>query len=149
MKPAERNFVNLMVYQGLSRIEAYCEATGTPYEEENKRSIEGKAARMFYRPQVNSYYYGVMQDINAKQTKKGAWTKEVATDKLMRLIERAEEDIYGNPTKGVDPKQLTMSRLNAIILPAKELNLMHGFNQTNVSMEGCVVQICGEDELID
>ena len=43
-----------------------------------------------------------------------------------------------------------MSRLNALILPVKELNLMNGLNQTNVNMNGgCVVQFVGEEDIKD
>jgi hypothetical protein len=90
-----------------------------------------------------------MEEIRDRQVKKGEWTKERATEKLVRLIEKAEEDIYGNPEKGLDAKQLTMGRLNAIVLPIKELNTMNGFNQTNVNVDGCVVQITGEDKIPD
>lgn len=134
-----------MVYQGLERVEAYAQANDKVIGEDNYESIRTAAAKAFYTPHISNYYHALMQEIRDKEVKKGVWTKEVATEKLMKLIERAEQDIYGDEEH--EPKQLTMSRLNAIILPAKELNLMHGFNQTNMNVDGCVVQIYGEDDI--
>ena len=65
----------------------------------------------------------------------------------MNLVERAERDIYGDEEHS--GSQITMSRLQAIMQPIKELNQMNGLNQTNVNFEGSVVQICGEAELKD
>ena len=69
---------------------------------------------------------------------------------MLRLVEQAEEEIYGDPDNGVKGNRITMSRLNAIILPVKELNLINGLNQTNVNMNGgCVVQFVGEEDIKD
>ncbi len=145
LRPKQRKFIHLMVYQGLDKIEAYAQAYGKVITEENRESIRAAAARAFYTPHINNYYHALMEEIRDKEIKKGVWTKEVATQKLMKLIEKAEQEIYGDEEHA--PKQLTMSRLNAIILSIKELNLMNGFNQTNVNVDGCVVQICGEEDI--
>mgnify|MGYP001428832779 CR=1 FL=1 len=148
LRSNQRNFIHLMVYQGLDRIEAYAQANNKVLDDENRESIRTAAAKVFYTPHVNNYYHALMEEIRDKEVKKGVWTKEVATEKLMKLIEKAEQDIYGDAEH--EAKQLTMSRLNAIILPAKELNTMNGFNATNLNLSGgCVVQICGEDDLED
>lgn len=141
LRSNQRNFIHLMVYQGLDRIEAYAQANNKVLDDENRESIRTAAAKVFYTPHVNNYYHALMEEIRDKEVKKGVWTKEVATEKLMKLIGKAEKDIYE------EDKQLTMSRLNAIILSAKELNLMNGFNQTNMNIDGCVVQICGEEDI--
>lgn len=141
LKPKQRNFVHNIVYSGLSKEEAFAEAHNEVLTEDNRKNLRDRASRLFYQPHVNSYYHACMEEIRDKDVKKGIWTKEVSTDKLLRLIERAEEDIYDNN------KQLTMSRLNAILLPVKELNLMNGLNQNNVNFEGCIVQIRGEDNI--
>ena len=139
----QRQFVHLMTYQGLDKIEAYSSAFKIDASEQNLQSIKSKATNLFFKPHVNSYYHAIMEEIREREIKKGVWTKEVATEKLVKLIEHAEGEIYD------EGKQLTMGRLNAIILPAKELNTMNGFNQTNINVEGCVVQITGEAELED
>lgn len=141
--PKQRMFIDLIAYQGLDRVEAYCEAYGKNIDEVDINTIRANASTLFYKPQVNNYYHAVMEEIRDNQTKKGVWTKEVATEKLVKLIEKAEEEIYD------DGKPITMSRLNAIMQPAKELNLMNGFNQTNLNVDGQIVQICGEDEIPD
>lgn len=141
LQPNQREFINLMTYQGLDRIEAYCQAYNKTLDDSNRETIRVAASKLFHLPHVQSYYQAVMEEIRDNETKKGVWTKEVATEKLMNLIERAEQDIYD------DDKQITMSRLNAILLPIKELNLMNGFNATNVNIDGQVVQICGENDI--
>ena len=144
----EREFVHQIVYQGLPREEAYASVSEMEFTEENKKKIRSQANSMFFRPHVYNYYQALMEEIRDKDTSKAVWTKEVATSKLMRLIEAAEKDLYGDPTEGIAPKQMTMSRINAIVLPAKELNLMNGLNNTNVNLNGgMIVNFVGEDEI--
>lgn len=150
LRSKEREFIHQIVYQGLPREEAYATVSEMEYTEENKKKIRSQANSMFFRPHVYNYYQALMEEIRDKDTGKAVWTKEVATQKLMRLIEAAEKDLYGDPEQGVAPKQMTMSRINAVVLPAKELNLMHGLNSTNVNLNGgMVVNFVGEDEIPD
>lgn len=144
----EREFIHQICYQGLSREEAYSTVSEIEYTEENMKKIKRAASSMFFRPHVYNYYQALMEEIRDKDTSKAVWTKEVATEKLMRLINKAEEDLYGDEKNGITPKQMTMSRINAIVLPAKELNLMHGYNNTNVNVGGgVVINFTGEDEI--
>lgn len=143
LQPKQRQFIDLIVYQGLPREEAYCEAYHKNAAECNSETIRVAAAKLFYAPHVNNYYHAVMEEVRDKETKKAVWTKEVATEKLMNLVQKAEQDIYD------ENKPITMSRLQAIMQPVKELNLMNGFNQTNVSLDGQIVQICGEENIPD
>lgn len=145
LQPNQREFINLMTYQGLDRIEAYCQAYDKTLDDSNREAIRVAASKLFHLPHVNNYYHAVMEEIRDNETKKGVWTKEVATEKLMNLIERAEQDLYGDGVS--DAKPITMSRLNAILLPIKELNTMNGLNQTNLNIDGQVVQICGESDI--
>ena len=141
----QRKFIDLIVYQGLERIEAYCDAYNKNIAECSHETLRTTAAKLFYTPHLNNYYHALMEEIRDNEIKKAVWTKEVATEKLVKLIEKAESEIYGDgDTPG---KPITMSRLNAIMMPAKELNQMNGLNQTNLNIEGKLVQICGEDEL--
>jgi hypothetical protein len=144
----EREFIHQIVYQGLPREEAYATVSEIEFTEENKKKIRSQANSMFFRPHVYNYYQALMEEIRDKDTSKAVWTKEVATSKLMRLIEAAEKDLYGDPSEGIAPKQMTMSRINAIVLPAKELNLMNGLNNTNVNLNGgMVVNFVGEEDI--
>ena len=146
----EREFVHQIVYQGLPREEAYASVSEVEFTEENKKRIRSSANSMLFRPHVYNYYQALMEEIRDKDTNKAIWTKEVATSKLMRLIDAAEKDLYGDPTNGIAPKQMTMSRINAIVLPAKELNLMNGLNNTNVNVNGgVVVNFVGDNEIPD
>ena len=147
LNPKQRNFIELIARKGLNRVEAYCEAYGKNIATDNPEALRVTAAKLFYQPNVNNYYNALMEEIRDNETKKGVWTKEVATEKLVKLIERAESDIYGDG--GSDPKPITMSRLQAIMQPVKELNQMNGFNQTNLNIEGQIVQICGEDDILE
>lgn len=146
----EREFIHQIVYQGLPREEAYASVSEIEFTEDNRKKIRSAANSMFFRPHVYNYYQALMEEVRDKDTSKAIWTKEVATSKLMRLIEAAETDLYGDPANGIQPKQITMSRINAIILSAKELNLMNGLNSTNVNLNGGVtVNFVGEDEIPD
>ncbi len=146
----EREFIHQIVYQGLPREEAYASVSEMEFTEDNKKKIRSQANSMFFRPHVYNYYQALMEEIRDKDTNKAVWTKEVATQKLMRLIEAAEKDLYGDPAEGVAPKQMTMSRINAIVLPAKELNMMNGYNSSNLNVNGgMVVNFVGEDEIPD
>lgn len=144
LRDDERMFVHKMVYDGLDRLEAYVDVMKVQLSDDNLRRVKARACAMLLRPHVNRYYLSLLEEIRSKETEKGVWTKELATQKLMKLIEKAEEDIY------LDGKQLTMGRLNAIMLPVKELNTMNGLNTTtNINLEGAIVQISGESELKD
>lgn len=151
LQPRQREFIELMVYKGLSKEESYAQAYGIPFSETPLESLRTKASRVFYLPHVNNYYHALMEEVRDREVGEAVWTKEMATKKLMKLIERAEEDIYGIDSQGNatgEKKQLTMGRLNAIVLPVKELNTMNGLNTTsNVNIEGCVVKIIGEDKI--
>ena len=146
----EREFIHQIVYQGLPREEAYACVSEMEFTEDNKKKIRSQANSMFFRPHVYNYYQALMEEIREKDTNKAVWTKDVATQKLMRLIDAAERDLYGDPEQGIAPKQMTMSRINAIVLPAKELNLMNGLNNTNVNIGGgMVVNFVGEEDIPD
>lgn len=148
--PRQREFVHLIVYNGLTREEAYAQVTGEALTDDNRTKISNAAQKMFFLPHVYSYYNALMEDVRDKAVGKALWTKEIAEKKLLKLVEQAEQEIYGDPETGAPGARITMSRLNAIILPVKELNLMNGLNQTNVNMNGgCIVQFVGEDEIPD
>lgn len=146
----EREFIHLIVHQGLPREEAYASVSEIEFTEDNMKKLRSQANSMFFRPHVYNYYNALMEEVRDKATDKAVWTKSVAEQKLIKLIEAAEKDLYGDPANGVSPKQITMSRINAIILPAKELNLMNGLNNTNVNLNGgMVVNFVGEDDIPD
>lgn len=152
LMPKQREFIHLIVYQGLSREEAYAQSHKVSLKDTPIEKLRSRASNAFYTPHVNNYYHALMEEVRDNDVKKAVWTKDVATEKLMRLIERAEEDLYGVDKDGNpvgNQMQLTMGRLNAIVLPVKELNLMNGLNQTNVNVEGCIVQITGEEDIPD
>ena len=141
--PKQRQFIDNIVFKGMTREEAYCDAYGKDISTGNPESIRANASKLFYTPHVNNYYHAVMEEIRDNDIKKAIWTKDVATEKLMKLAEKAESEIYD------ENKPITMSRLQAVMQPIKELNQMNGFNQTNLSVEGQIVQICGEDDIPD
>lgn len=148
--PRQREFIHLIVYNGLTREEAYAQANSLTLDDDNRTKIKNSAEKMFYLPHVYSYYNALMEEARDKAAGKALWTKELAEKKLLKLVEQAEHEIYGDPDTGASGARITMSRLNAIILPVKELNLMNGLNQTNINTQGgVVVQFVGEDEIPD
>lgn len=143
LKTAERYFADLVAYRSMPKEEAYAQAYGEELTDDNRETLRRKGNTTLNRPHVLAYYNALMEDIREKQVHKAAWTMEIATEKLVRLLEHAETDLY----KKAMP--LTMSRAQAITQTAKELNTMYGFNQTNVNMQGCIVQFVGEDDIPD
>ena len=143
LKDYQREFVHNIVNQGMSREDSYCLVMDIKRCRQNEREITQKATRELLKPNVNAYYIGLLEEVREKEQGKALWTRELATEKLLRLAERAEQEIYQNGEK------ITMSRMNAILQPVKELNLMNGYNQINNKVEGTLVQIFGEDDLLD
>lgn len=127
----ERIFVERIVNEGLDRMESYSLtwSTALPAEDtEAYEKLKSKVTRMFYKPHIRCYYDALMEDVRAGELLKARWTKEVATEKLMNLVDKAEQELeQGN---------VTMARLSAIQGSIKELNTMHGLNApTKVDME--------------
>lgn len=149
LKDKERIFVHMLVYEGMDKLAAYVQSHHLELTEENEPKFRAKASNIFYKPNVNRYYHALLEEVREKEVDKGLWTKEVATNRLVKLMDKAEKELYGDIENGEDPKVITMARVNAIVLPAKELNLMYGFNQTNMNIEGGIVQIYGENEIPD
>lgn len=144
LKPAERIFVKNIVVNGLTPTEAYANAFNLGVNEDNIRKLKNKAIRCLNKENVSAYYNALLEEVRDNEIKKAVWSKEVATEKLMRLIEKAEMDIYE------EGKPITMARLSAILQPAKELNMINGYNQTNLNINAnAVVQFSGEDEIPD
>lgn len=143
LKDYQREFVHNIVNQGMSREDSYCLVMGITRSRQNEKEIVEKSRKELLKPNVNAYYIGLLEEVREKEQGKAMWTRELATEKLIRLAERAEQEIYDNGEK------ITMSRMNAILQPIKELNLMNGYNQINNKVEGTLVQIFGEDDLLD
>ena len=144
LKDEERVFVDEMVINGLNADEAYSVAFNAPLTEESKKSIHNKATRRLNKPNVKSLYEAKMEEVRSEQVKKSVWSKEKSEEKLVRLIEKAEEDLYENGEK------ITMARLSAIMQPIKELNMINGYNQTNINLNANeMVQFVGEDDILE
>lgn len=115
-----------------------------PSETLTEQKITNKANHLLNLSHVKEYYDDIMQDVREREADKATWTRDLATQKLLKLIEKAEEELY------TDGQKITVSRMNAILLPVKELNLMNGFNETNVNnIMSAAVQFVGEDQLED
>ena len=143
LKEEERKFIDDIAKNGCDKLESYCINYNIELTEENKEEMIKKSNRLFEKDRVKEYYSALMDDIRDRETNKAVWTKELATEKLMHLIEVAEKQI--DATDG----NITTARLNAIMQPIKELNLMNGFNETNINAGVGLVQIVGEEGLED
>lgn len=143
LKEEERKFIDDIVFHGCDKLESYCNNYDVELTEENKDDLLAKSNRLFNKPHIKGYYQARMEEIMDRETKKGVWTKEVAVQKLMNLIEIAENQIQESGGN------ITTARLNAMMQPIKELNLMHGYNETNVNNNLTGVQIIGEADLED
>lgn len=143
LREEERKFIDDIVKNGCDKLESYCINYDIELTEENKEEMIKKSNRLFEKDRVKEYYSALMDDVRDRETNKAVWTKELATEKLMHLIEVAEKQI--DATDG----NITTARLNAIMQPIKELNLMNGFNETNINAGVGLVQIVGEEGLED
>lgn len=141
----QKEFIHNIVYKGMSKEDAYKLAFDfDDLGEDGQKKLREKANNVFRFPHVQDYYQEVSKDLQEKEADKAVWTRALATEKLMKLIDKAEEELY------TDGQKITVSRMNAILLPVKELNLMNGFNETNINnaVSGNI-QFIGEDSLED
>ena len=143
LREEERKFIDNIVIHSCDKLESYCMVYDIELTEDNKDELLQKSDRLFNKPHIKSYYQAKIEEIIDKETKKAVWTKEVAVQKLMKLIDTAEQQIQESGGN------ITTARLNAMMQPIKELNLMHGYNETNVNNNITGVQIIGEAELED
>lgn len=142
LKPIEREFLELVTYRGISTEDAYADVMGLEVTDENRMDFKRKGQNILRRPHVRERYDAIMEEIRDTQVKKAVWSKELAEQTLIRLIRKVEEELYENNANA------TMSRVNGIILPVKELNAMNGFNETNINIAGSVgIKFEGENEL--
>lgn len=137
----ERLFAEGIAMKGLDRVEAYSVAFDEDMGDEAQQNrLAGKAERLFYKPHVRRYYDGLMEQVRAAETSQAVWTKEVATEKLMFVIDKA--------LKELETERITMARLTAVTAPVKELNSMNGLNApTKLDMDGGMVFNIIEDQL--
>lgn len=139
----ERVFVEGIALNGLDRAEAFSvafdEAIG---EDEQYEKVLKRATRLFYRPHIQVYYNEIMDKVRGESLAQARWTKDVATEKLLKLIEKAEQEL--------ETDRITMARLTAITNSAKELNSLHGLNApTKVEGSGGFVLHIIEDVIPD
>lgn len=137
----ERLFAEGIALNGLNRVEAYSvafdEAIG---DDTQKNKLANRAERLFYKPHVHRYYEELMERVREAETSRAVWTKEIATEKLMFVIDKALEELK--------TERITMARLTAVTAPIKELNSMNGLNApTKLDMEGGMVFNIIEDQL--
>jgi hypothetical protein len=106
------------------------------------RSAASAATALFARPHLQKYYAERLEQTRLHAAAKTEWTRERAIEMLSELAEKGMNEL----SEG----KLTMSRIIAVQASAKELNLMHGYNITNVN-NSIVAQviISGEADLED
>ena len=142
--PTEREFLELVTYGGLLTDEAYAQVMGKELTDENRLEYRRRGQNILRRKHVRERYDAIMEEIREKKVEKAAWTREIAERTLMDLIKRVEEELYA------EGKQVTMSRVNGIVQPVKELNLMNGYNESNIRFAGEVgIKFEGENEIPD
>lgn len=140
----QREFINLIVYNRLDREMAYCQSHGVRPSAFEEGRLQRKSYSEFRKPQVQEYYMACMEEIRDAEVQKGVWTKQLATDKLMRLVEHAEETLYDADAK------LNAAILNAILLPIKELNQLEGLLVQKMDINAdSQITFVGEDSMLD
>lgn len=140
----ERNFVEAVVYDGMPRIDAYGLVFGVevPDEGEERNKLLGKVTSLFAKPHIRAYYDDLMDEVRDEKKDKAKWNKEIATETMLKLIEKANAEL--------DTDRITMARVTAITTASKELNTIHGLNApTKLDVEGGLVVNIIEDVVPD
>ena len=66
LRAKQRKFIDLIVYKGLDRVEAYCEAFDKNIATGNPETLRVAATKIFYQPNVNNYYHACMESGTTK-----------------------------------------------------------------------------------
>jgi hypothetical protein len=139
----DRKFIDAIVFQGMEWHEAYALAFNKEITDGNLSSMRVKAESLFNRPGVKEYYHSLMDNVRAVDLDQAVWSREKATKTLNKLIVKAGEELYD-----LDGK-ITMARVNAIVTAAKELNAIHGLNESTLNVNSKAVVITGEAKILD
>lgn len=139
----ERNFVEQIVNNGLARDDAYSLAFDVPLPPEGTEEYEKflkRASNLMYKPHVRRYYEALMAAVRDEAVDKAKWNKDLATEKLTKLVDVAEKEMTSNGIR--------MASANAMTTAIKELNQIHGLNApTKLDVNGGLVVNIIEDEL--
>lgn len=111
----QAKFVKLVVEKGYSYVKAYVEAYNS--EETDKVRLKNSAQRVVAKAHVREAIERQKAQVNMGVA---VWNKEKAVSKLMKLLNKAEEDL--------EIKGLTKVNTDTVINTIKELNAMVGLN---------------------
>ena len=121
----DKEFIDDIAINGLSKVEAF-----EKYFAEkcvDGADIEKLAERKFNQKHNAEYYKAIMEEVHHQELKMSEWTRDMATKDLIEVKEALKKDIM----KGGNRKQAV---LMAYLQSIKELNLMNGYNETNVNV---------------
>lgn len=149
LQPKERLFVEFYVLYGDDKGLAYAKAFDGEdhYNEDTKASYNQKARERLKKPHIEEYRKELEREHIEDMRQRGIWTKTDSIRSLTKLVEAAERELFGDET--IEPKQMTMGRVQGLMLPIKELNTMHGYNQSNHKIDIAPVQFTGVDKIPD
>ena len=106
------------------------------------KDITKLAEKRFNNKQNLEYYNALMEEVRNQENKMTEWTREDATRDLIAIKEALKTDILENGKR-------TQAILMAYIQSIKELNLMNGFNEVNITSKNESIKIIGFNYLKD
>ena len=139
----DRNFVDNFLLENMSLAEALCAAEGKELTDNNKNYYTKRAYDRLDIPVVNEYYLEMRCKMAGLEAERMIWNRDIATEKLTHLIDKAEAELYEDGSK------ITMSRMNAVVLPVKELNELWGLKEQNINLNTEAQVIFKDEELLD
>lgn len=103
---------------------------------EEQKDIEKLAEKRFNKKLNIEYYNALMEEVRNQENKMTEWTREEATRDLIEVKNALKDDIMKN---GNRKQAVLMAYLQAI----KELNLMNGYNEVNITSKNESIKIIG------
>lgn len=128
----DRLMVDYVLLNCMSWSDAFCRAYGKPIAADSatERKYHKRAEVRMSVPVVKEYYDEMRGKIMDYEKEQATWSREVATEKLRKLIEKAEDELYTQEQK------ITMARLHAVVDSSKELNELWGLKEQNINING-------------
>jgi len=128
------------IIRGKTQIHSYNEAFPKS-QKWTDRSTSSAATSLFAQQKIQKFYTERVEQTKNLEAEKTTWTRYRAIEMLTELANKAQIELQEG--------KLTMSRILAIQSSVKELNLMHGYNQTNVNNNNLVQVVFADNELED
>lgn len=162
LTPQSEKFCELMAENKKNKYECYIEAYPKA-KNWAKASVSAAASALLKKPHIQKKINHLKSKTEEKLVESYAWDKQKSTQVLMKALQKIEgnldtlsevrDTLIDNSTGAEDKlkavsKTLTQMNFSVKALKelASELNIMYGFNKSNVSIDGALAQVVFEGE---